>query len=47
MSIRPVKKLVTSKPTLEGAGVHLHGCTAEARNIKVLARIGVSRFLVV
>jgi hypothetical protein len=23
MSIRPVKKLITSKPTLEGAGVHL------------------------
>src|SRR4029453_19561669 len=23
MSIRPVKKLMTSKPTLEGAGVHL------------------------
>ena len=23
MSIRPVKKLTTAKPTLEGAGVHL------------------------
>ena len=23
MSIRPVKKLITAKPTLEGAGVHL------------------------
>ena len=23
MSIRPVRKLITSKPTLEGAGVHL------------------------
>jgi quercetin 2,3-dioxygenase len=23
MSIRPVKKLLTAKPTLEGAGVHL------------------------
>jgi len=23
MSIRPVKQLITAKPTLEGAGVHL------------------------
>ena len=23
MSIRPVKRIVTSKPTIEGAGVHL------------------------
>lgn len=25
MSIRPVKRLAKSKPTLEGAGVHLRG----------------------
>jgi quercetin 2,3-dioxygenase len=23
MSVRPVRKLITSKPTIEGAGVHL------------------------
>lgn len=35
MSIRPVKRIVTAKPTMEGAGVHLHrafgfGDTAES-----------------
>jgi len=24
MSIRPVKRIVTAQPTMEGAGVHLH-----------------------
>jgi len=28
MSIRPVKRLIKSKPTLEGAGVHLRRASA-------------------
>ena len=24
MSLRPIKKIIKSRPTLEGAGVHLH-----------------------
>jgi hypothetical protein len=35
MSIRPVKRLVRAKPTLEGAGVHLRRAFGFGKRIKV------------